>query len=72
VARAALFVDMLQATVPVYPLCGVSVMVEVPELPWATDRFVAESVNVPLPEPLEPPTFKTIDPVDPAYVESPE
>ena len=49
-----------------------SVMVEVPELPWATDKFVAERVNDPLPEPPEPPTFNTIDPIDPAYVESPE
>jgi hypothetical protein len=50
----------------------VTVIVDVPELPAETVTFVAESVNVPLPELLEPPTVTTRDAVEPAYVESPE
>jgi hypothetical protein len=42
------------------------VIVDVPELPWGTVRFVAESVKEPPPELLDPPTFTTTEPTEPA------
>lgn len=55
-------------TVPVYPFLGVIVTVELPELPLATVRFVAERVKLP----EVPPTVKVNDPVEAAKEESPE
>ena len=51
---------------------GVMVMVDVPELPAETVRLVAANVNEPLDELVEEPTVTTTDPVEPAYVASPE
>jgi len=41
--------ETVHATVPVYPFCGVTVTVEVPELPAATVTLVAASLNALLP-----------------------
>lgn len=51
---------------------GVMVMVDVPELPADTVKLVAAKVNEPVVEPVEDPTVTTKDPVEPAYVPSPE
>jgi hypothetical protein len=49
-------------------LLGVTVIVELPELPADTVRFVAAKVKDPLPEdvPDEDPTETTTDPDEPA------
>jgi len=51
-------------------LLGVTVIVEVPELPSETVTFVAERVKLPLAD--VPPTVTTSVLVELAYVESPE
>ena len=48
------------------------VMVDVPALPADTVKLVAAKVNEPVVELVEDPTVTTKDPVEPAYVASPE
>ena len=48
------------------------VMVDVPELPADTVTLVAVNVNEPAAELVEDPTVTTREPVEPAYVASPE
>ncbi len=65
--------DSVQFTVPVYPPVGVTVTVEVPELPADTLMFPALTLNEPeldVPEAL--PTVTTVVPVEPENTVSPE
>jgi hypothetical protein len=41
--------ETVHATVPIYPFCGVTVTVEVPELPAATVTLVAASLKALIP-----------------------
>lgn len=68
-----LVVDSVNPTVPAYEFVEVTVTAEVPELPWDTVTFVADSVKVPPEEPpLDPPTLTVTEPVEEARVEFPE
>jgi hypothetical protein len=68
-----LLVDRVKPTVLAYEFFEVTVIVEVPDLPWDTVMLVDDRVNVPPEEPLlDPPTFTVTVPVEDAKVESPE
>jgi len=66
-----LSVDNVKPTVPAYEFLEVIVIVEMPLLPCEAVTLVADIVKVALEE-LDEPTVNVIEPVEAAYVASPE
>ncbi len=63
-------VSKVRSTVPRYPPAGVTVIVELPVLPWLTVTFEALSAIVPFPETTTG-TFTVTLPVEEAWAASP-